>query len=87
MVLAALLVHVIDRRFLAGAVWAGIAAVFSLSGLIHAYELTATGVHNKFGIFAAPEFAAVYGLGAIFLVGLHLSERARSGGEKPPATR
>ena len=47
MVLAALLVQVIDRRFVQAAVWAGIAALLSLTGLIHAYDLTATGVQEQ----------------------------------------
>ena len=40
-------------------------------GLIHAFELTPSGVQNKFGIVAAPEFATMYGLSAAFLVLLH----------------
>jgi adenine/guanine/hypoxanthine permease len=71
MLLAALLVEVIERRFLRAAVWAGIAACFSMTGLIHAYELTPAGVQNKFSLAAAPDFALVYSLGALFLVGLH----------------
>ncbi len=78
MVLAALLVQVIERRFLQAAAWAGVAALFSLTGLIHAYELNALGVQNKFGFVAAPDFALVYGLGAVFLVGLHFNERAKA---------
>jgi adenine/guanine/hypoxanthine permease len=71
MILAALLVQVIEHRFLKAALWAGIAAMFSWTGLIHAYELTAAGVQNKFGIGAATDFAAIYGLSALCLVGLH----------------
>jgi len=56
MVLSALLVHVIEHNFLRAAVWAGIAAVLSLTGLIHAYELTLGGVQNLFGWAAAPVF-------------------------------
>jgi AGZA family xanthine/uracil permease-like MFS transporter len=82
MVLSALLVHVIDRRFDRAALWAGIAAVFSLTGLIHAYDLTGTGVQNKFGLFAAPDFALAYGLGALFLLGLHVHARK----ERSPVT-
>jgi len=78
MVLAALLVQVIERRFLQAAAWAGVAALFSLTGLIHAYELSAMGVRNKFGFVAAPDFALVYGLGVVFLVGLHFNERAKA---------
>jgi adenine/guanine/hypoxanthine permease len=56
MILAALLVQVIERRFLKAALWAGIAAMFSWTGLIHAYELTPAGVQNKFGFGAATGF-------------------------------
>jgi adenine/guanine/hypoxanthine permease len=54
MILAALLVKVIDRRFLHAAAWAVIAALFSLTGLIHAYELTPAGIQNAFAFAAAP---------------------------------
>lgn len=89
MVLAALLVQVIERQFLSAAVWAGIAALLSLSGLMHAYELTSLGVQNKFGIAAAPDFAVVYGLGAVFLIGLHFNERAQATAQQDgnPASR
>lgn len=71
MVLAAMLVFVIEREFLKAAGWAAAAAVLSMVGLINAFELTPSGVHNKFGIVAAPEFAIMYGLSAAFLVLLH----------------
>jgi AGZA family xanthine/uracil permease-like MFS transporter len=78
MLLAALLVHVIEREFLKGAIWTGTAAVLAWFGLIHGYELTAQGVQNKFGWGAAPAFAAAYGLGALCLLGMHvLTERHR----------
>jgi adenine/guanine/hypoxanthine permease len=83
MILAATLVHVIERQFLRAAVWCGVAALFSLVGLIHAYELTEAGVRNQFGLAAAPDFAVIYGLGALFLAGLHFQQhnghRARPG--------
>jgi AGZA family xanthine/uracil permease-like MFS transporter len=70
-VLAAMLVFVIEREFLKAAGWAAAAAVLSMVGLIHAFELTPSGVHNKFGIVAAPEFAIMYGLSATLLLLLH----------------
>ena len=72
MVLAALLVQVIERRFVQAAIWSSIAALLSFTGLIHAYELTSVGVQNKFGFAAAPDFALIYGLGALVLLGLHI---------------
>src|SRR5678816_3243938 len=47
MILSAMLAHVIDRKFLKASAWCGLAAVMSLTGLIHAYELTERGVQNK----------------------------------------
>ena len=75
MVLAAVLVFVTERDFLKAAGWMGIAAVLSAIGVIHAYELTAIGVQNKFGLAAAPEFALMYALSAGFLLLLHLIEK------------
>lgn len=72
MVLAAILVFVIEREFLKAAGWTATAAVLSLLGLIHAYELTPSGVQNQFGIAAAPAFAVMYGLSAALLVLFHV---------------
>ncbi|MGE0683499.1 MAG: NCS2 family permease [Candidatus Binatia bacterium] len=77
MVLAAVLVFVIERDFLKAAGWTAIAALLSALGVIHAYELTTTGVQNKFGLMAAPEFALMYGLSAGFLLLLHMANRER----------
>jgi AGZA family xanthine/uracil permease-like MFS transporter len=86
MMLSALLVHVIDRAFAKAALWSGIAALLSLTGLIHAYDLTTAGVQNKFGLTAAPDFAFAYGLGALFLLGLHLhARRSPPPSPTPPA--
>jgi AGZA family xanthine/uracil permease-like MFS transporter len=72
MILSAILVFIIDRRFLKAAAWTAAAAVLSLVGLIHAYEFSPQGsVQNKFGLAAAPEFALMYGLTAGLLVVLH----------------
>ena len=50
-------------------------------GVIHAYDLTAAGVQNKFGWLAAPQFVAGYGLTALVLIGLHFHRagEARTG--------
>ncbi len=71
MILAALLVFVIERRFLRAAGWALAAAVLSMIGLIHAYQLTPAGVENRFGFAAAPGFGVMYALAAMGLVALH----------------
>lgn len=73
MVLAAILVFVIERQFLRAAGWTAAAAILSLTGLIHAYDLTPAGVQNVFGLAAAPTFAVMYGLSAMFLVGLQVA--------------
>ncbi len=82
MVLAAILVFVIEREFLRAAGWTATAAVLSMIGLIHAYELTPSGVQNKFGIIAAPEFAVTYGLSTAFLLVVHFARG--NGADVPP---
>ena len=73
MIFAALLVYVIDRQFLAACAWAVTAAILSMIGLIHAYDLTPMGVVNKFGLWAAPPFAIAYWVAAALLLILHLA--------------
>ena len=80
MVLAAVLAYVIDRQFLRAAAWTAVAAVLSMIGVIHAYELTEAGLANKFGLWAAPQFAIAYGVGAGLLLLIH---RWRGEGETP----
>jgi len=60
MILAAIGVFLIERKFFRAACWSLAAAVFSAVGLIHAYELTPGGVATRFGLFEAPEFAVSY---------------------------
>jgi len=71
MILAAILVFAIERRFLRAAAWASAASLLSMVGLMHAYELTPLGVRNRFGFAAAPAFGAMYALTAAFLAALH----------------
>jgi len=62
---SAVVAFVIDRRFKPAALWLLSAALFSATGLIHAYELTPNGVENHFAWFtAAPEFSIAYAVGA-----------------------
>jgi AGZA family xanthine/uracil permease-like MFS transporter len=82
MVLAAILVFVIEREFLKAAGWTATAAVLSMIGLIHAYDLTPSGVQNKFGVLAAPAFATMYGFTAALLVMLYFIGRSTS--DSPP---
>jgi AGZA family xanthine/uracil permease-like MFS transporter len=72
MILAAIAVALIERRFQRAALWSLAASVLSAVGVIHAYDLTPAGVASRFGFLAAPDFAAAYlMLGALFFaVGL-----------------
>jgi AGZA family xanthine/uracil permease-like MFS transporter len=78
MILASIVVFFVERKFLQAAIWMGAAALLSLTGVIHAYDLTETGVQNKFGLAAAPAFAAAYGLSGLVAVALHFVARPRS---------
>lgn len=60
MILAAIGVFLIEREFFRAALWSLAAAFFSAVGIIHAYALTPGGVVTRFGLLAAPEFAASY---------------------------
>jgi AGZA family xanthine/uracil permease-like MFS transporter len=60
MILAAIGVFLIERKFFRAACWSLAAAFFSATGLIHAYDLTPGGVASRFGLFAAPEFVVSY---------------------------
>ena len=75
MVLAAMTVFIVERKFLRAAAWALAAAALSMVGLIHAFDLTEKGVANKFGFAAAPYFGLMYFLCAIVLLVLHLTKR------------
>ena len=77
MLLGAILAFMIDHNFLRAAVWSFAAAMLSAIGVIHAYELTTAGVQNKFGWFAAPEFAVGYGLVGAGLIALHFWQTKR----------
>ena len=71
MVLSAATVFMIDRNFLKAAYWMFAGAALSACGLMHAYTLTAAGIENRFGWLVAPDFAAMYALTGLVLVGLH----------------
>jgi len=75
MIWAAAIAYLLDRRFIPAAGWLLAGAVLSFFGIIHAYNLTAAGVANKLGIFAAPEFTVSYAAAALFLIGCHFYNR------------
>jgi AGZA family xanthine/uracil permease-like MFS transporter len=71
MILAAIGVALIERKFAYAGVWSLAAALLSAFGIIHAYELTAGGITSKFGLMAAPEFFIAYLVMAVifFVIG------------------
>jgi AGZA family xanthine/uracil permease-like MFS transporter len=71
MILAAIAVALIERKFYSAGVWSTAAALLSAFGIIHAYDLTAGGIVSRFGVMAAPEFFVGYLLLAIlfFVIG------------------
>jgi AGZA family xanthine/uracil permease-like MFS transporter len=60
MILAAIGVALIERKFASAGGWSLAAALFSALGVIHAYDLTPAGIASRFGVMAAPEFAVAY---------------------------
>jgi len=78
-VLAAIFAFILDQQWRKAAAWTAGASLLACVGLIHAYELGPGGVQNKFGIAAAPEFAAAYGVVALVLAAI--AWRSSSGRE------
>ncbi|MGH7824808.1 MAG: NCS2 family permease [Candidatus Binatia bacterium] len=60
MILSAVGVALIERDFIRAGAWSLVAAVFAALGIIHAYDLTPSGITTRFGLLAAPEFATGY---------------------------
>jgi AGZA family xanthine/uracil permease-like MFS transporter len=78
MIFAAILVFVIERQFQKAAYWCFAASLFSFTGLIHAYRLTANGeILNQFGFWAAPDFGIVYAFIGVILLGLHIFQKSK----------
>jgi AGZA family xanthine/uracil permease-like MFS transporter len=83
MLLAAIVAHVVDRRLRLAAAWCFAAAGMSLAGLVHGYELGASGVVNRFFDLGlgpeapnpAPVFALGYALGGLLLMRLARGNR------------
>lgn len=75
MILAAIIAHSIDRELFKAALWSFAGALLSAVGIIHAYDLTAQGVQNHFGLLAAPGFVVGYALTGCALLGLHFRDR------------
>jgi AGZA family xanthine/uracil permease-like MFS transporter len=77
MILAAIGVALIERRFKTASLWSLAGALLSAVGIIHAYELTPGGIANRFGLLAAPEFFLGYLLLALlfFAAALYAKQR------------
>lgn len=80
-IFAAIMAHIIDRKFLTAAVWSLVAAGLSFVGLIHAFTLTPSGIQNVFGWCAAPTFTIVYIALAFLLLLFHFNKINRLDGE------
>jgi AGZA family xanthine/uracil permease-like MFS transporter len=90
LILAAIGATLIDHKYTSAAIWAGIAAVLTLLGLLHAYRLEGNTLHELFLWQKAPAesgysyralpVAAGYGLATVLLVlaaiGAHRAARA-----------
>jgi AGZA family xanthine/uracil permease-like MFS transporter len=79
MILAAIGVALIERKFARAGAWALAAALLSAVGIIHAYDLTAGGITSRFGLMAAPDFFVSYLLLALlfFAVGFWVKNDTR----------
>ncbi|MBI2880028.1 MAG: NCS2 family permease [Candidatus Tectomicrobia bacterium] len=87
MILSAICVFLVERRFLPASAWALLAAGLSFFGVIHAYEIAPEGVVSVFGFAAAPRVALGYLLMAALFAGMGLWRREEArpvDGEKVP---
>jgi adenine/guanine/hypoxanthine permease len=75
MILSAIGVALIERKFVRAAAWALAAALLSAVGIIHAYDLTPGGATSRFGFMAAPDFFLGYLLVAALFAGVALVAR------------
>ena len=75
MILAAMTVAIIGRRFVSAAAWSGIAALLSLSGLMHGYQATPADVILRLGP-AWPWFWAYVAIGLFLLAVPWIARRA-----------
>ncbi len=76
MIFAAVMVFIIERKFLKAAQWTFAAAAFSFIGLIHSYRLTEVGVQNGFGNSWSPKFGLMYAVVGCILLLLHFYQKS-----------
>lgn len=88
LVLAAMTVHIIERKFRLAALWCMIASLLSAIGLIHAFDWSSTGIDYKYLSIqsdpfkiemAAPTFAMMYAIGALMLLSFEGKPKALEG--------
>ncbi|MFQ6537112.1 MULTISPECIES: NCS2 family permease [Aphanothece] len=84
MLLAALLVYVIEQRFLAAALCAAVAALAAWFGIIHAWRFDQADTVLSLGWGAGSPWAAGYGAMALVLLLTALWQRRRGIGRRPP---
>jgi len=77
-IFSAIVAHVIDHQFFKAAVWSLVAALLSAFGLIHAYQLTPSGVQTSFQWMAAPWFVFAYLVLSLIFVMLGFSRHRRT---------
>jgi adenine/guanine/hypoxanthine permease len=84
MVLAAIVVFIIEKKFFYAAVWALIASLLSFVGVIHAFQVTSSGVGNLMGLNCAPHFTIGYLTiaGAFLLAEVRQRAQVRGAGPK-----
>ncbi len=67
MCLSAMMVFILEKKFIKASLWTLSLALLSLFGLIHAYTLDAGGIHYHIRFLAAPKFALAYLMCTILL--------------------
>jgi AGZA family xanthine/uracil permease-like MFS transporter len=77
MILAAVGVALIERKFARAAAWALAAALLSSYGIIHAYDIGPGGITSRFGFVAAPDFCLAYLLLAALFSAVAIAARGQ----------
>ena len=67
MILSAVTVHLIEKRFASAALWCLAAAALSAVGLMHSYIFTPTDAIGSFGVPAWQYVAAYAAMAAVFV--------------------
>lgn len=79
MIWSAMVVFVLEREWNKAAIWASIAAVLSIVGWIHAYELQGNAILNRFTELASLDFPIAYfSLATLFLLIRFLDSKGKA---------